>query len=187
VKWFIHSTIKLSLFLERHAVAGAKSMTATTRIQRIIGQISVAIGAAALLAFGALMTTGVAMRLSDGVITGAAEISEMLVIVMASMSLLAATVYGAHPFVHMLVDKLQTNTKRRVAMFVAALSCAFWAIASFVNGRVAFENWRLIEETELLRISVIPFRLIWTAALALIAIILLIRAFKTDSAEGSGH
>jgi TRAP-type C4-dicarboxylate transport system permease small subunit len=162
-------------------------MSTTTRIHRLIGQISIAVGAIALLAFGALMTAGVAMRLGDGVITGAAEISEMLVIVMASMSLLAATVYGAHPFVHMFVDRLQTSTKRRVAILVAALSCGFWAIASFVNGRVAFENWQLIEETELLRISVIPFRLIWTAALALIAIILLIRAFKADSVEESGH
>jgi TRAP-type C4-dicarboxylate transport system permease small subunit len=163
-------------------------MSATTRIHRIIGHISVAVGAIALLAFGALMTASVAMRSGNGVITGATEMSEMLVIIMASMSLVAATVYRAHPFVHMLIDRLRPNPKRAVAMLVAALSCSFWAIAAFVNGHVAFENWQLIEETELLRISVIPFRMIWTAALALIAIILLIRAFKPDdNTEEAGH
>jgi TRAP-type C4-dicarboxylate transport system permease small subunit len=158
-------------------------MSATTRIHRVIGQTAVAIGSVALLAIGALMTASVLIRFAGGVITGGTEISEMLVIIMASMSLLAATVYGAHPHVHMLVDRMRTHTKRRVLMLVAALSCGFWAMATFVNGRVTLENWALVEETELLHISVIPFRLLWTAALALIAIILALRAFVPDTVE----
>jgi len=165
-------------------------MSATTRTAYIIGRISLALGAVALLAIGALITASVALRFAGGVIKGGTEITEMLVIIMASMSLLAATVYGAHPHVHMLVDRLRPLAKRRVAIFTAALAAGFWAVATFVTGRVTFENWQVVEETELLQLSVIPYRIIWTLALALLTVILVIRAWQPDDPEAgadAGH
>lgn len=152
------------------------------KVVRWIGVVATGAGALALLSIGALMTMGVITRFSGGMISGATEISEMLVIIMSSMSLLAATVYDAHPRVHMLVDRMTPRTRRLVGALVAALATGFWTIATFITGRVTIENARLVEETELLRLSVIPYRAIWTVSLAVLTLVLLIRAFRTPAA-----
>lgn len=156
------------------------SLTAT--FIRCIGIGAIVIGSLALLAIGALMTAGVAIRFSGGVLAGGTEISEMLVIVMAAMSLVAATAFEAHPHVPILVERLTAPTRRRIAIAVGTLAAAFWGTAAFMTARIAIENSRVIEETELLRISVIPFRATWTLALALITMILLIRVFTPRDA-----
>lgn len=165
------------------------SLTAT--LIRCIGIGAIVIGSLALLAIGVLMTAGVAIRFSGGVITGGAEISEMLVIVMAAMSLVAATAFESHPHMPIVIERLTAPTRRRLAIVVGTLAAAFWGTAAFMTARIAIENARVVEETELLRISVIPFRAIWTLALLLITVILLIRVFtppnNATNVAGPGH
>jgi len=136
------------------------------------------IGAIALMLLGILICVAVGARLLGGVIRGNAEIGEMLIIVVASTSLVAATFSGAHPYVHMLVDRLSSRSRGRLIALVTATAALFWAVAAWVNGKVTIENHSLVEHTELLRISLIPFRIVWVAALVAITLVLAIRAIK---------
>jgi TRAP-type C4-dicarboxylate transport system permease small subunit len=136
------------------------------------------LGAVSLVLLGLLICASVGLRVVGAVIKGSSEIGEMLIIVVAATAIVTATLTDGHPYVHMLVDKLKHSVRYRLAACVSLIGVAFWSLVAWMNGAVAIENTRLIEETELLRISVIPFRWLWVGCLIAVAAILAIRAIQ---------
>lgn len=116
--------------------------------------------------------------MAGAVVKGSAEIGEMLIIIVSATAIVTATLTDAHPWVHMLVEKLGVTLRTRLAALIGAVGALFWATVAWVNGEVAIENARLIEETELLQISVIPFRWIWILCLSAVAVILVMRVIR---------
>lgn len=137
------------------------------------------IGAFALCALGLLICASVGLRLTGAVIKGNAEIGEMLIIIVASTSLVTATFSGAHPYVHMLVDRLAKRRRALLAALIGTIAALYWAITAWVNADMTIDNARVVEQTELLKISLTPFRIIWVASLTLIAILLAVRAVQS--------
>ncbi|HTE40575.1 MAG TPA: TRAP transporter small permease subunit [Steroidobacteraceae bacterium] len=144
----------------------------------LLDKIVVWIGAAALVLLGLLITASVLLRAAGGVIKGNSEIGEMLIIIVASCALVTATFSDGHPHVHMLIDKLKSNWRTRVAIVVTALGALFWTATAWMNAKVAIGNAILIEETELLHIPLPPFRAVWIAALAIVAGLLIARIVR---------
>lgn len=137
------------------------------------------IGAAALVLLGGLICLSVGLRMAGAVVKGSAEIGEMLIIIVSATAIVTATFTDAHPSVHMLVEKLGKTARTRLAAVIGIVGAVFWAATAWINGKVAIENAGLIEETELLRISVIPFRWLWIACLALVAIVLVVQVLRS--------
>jgi TRAP-type C4-dicarboxylate transport system permease small subunit len=144
----------------------------------ILDKIVVWLGAVALVLLGLLITVSVLVRATGGVIKGNSEIGEMLIIVVASCALVAATLSDGHPHIHMIVEKISSSLRRKIALAITCLGAIFWAAAAWMNGLVAIENTKLIEETEILRIPLAPFRLVWIAALALVTALLVAKAIQ---------
>jgi TRAP-type C4-dicarboxylate transport system permease small subunit len=145
-----------------------------SRLERCI----VWIGAISLMALGILICASVALRMAGSVITGSGELGEMLIIIVAAASLVAATLGDSHPHVHMIVDRLSPKVRAWVAASIACAGALYWTAAAWMNGKIAVENARLVEETELLQISLTPFRAVWIVALLLIALLLVWRAVR---------
>jgi TRAP-type C4-dicarboxylate transport system permease small subunit len=141
------------------------------------------IGAVALVLLGLLICVSVGLRMVGAVIKGSSEIGEMLIIIVAATAIVTATLTDGHPFVHMLVEKISSRRRYLLAAIVSLVGAAFWATMAWVNGAVAIENARLIEETELLRISIIPFRWLWIVCLILVAAVLTMRAIQSFKAR----
>jgi TRAP-type C4-dicarboxylate transport system permease small subunit len=137
------------------------------------------VGAIALISLGLLICASVVLRTTGSVIKGNSEIGEMLIIIVASTALVVATFSSAHPYVHMLVDKITPRWRYRLAAVIAAIGAVFWSVTAWMNGKVTIENAALIEETELLRISLTPFRTFWVLALLLVAAVLTLRALQS--------
>lgn len=142
------------------------------------------LGATALVLLGALICASVGLRITGAVIKGSSEIGEMLIIIVAATAIVTATLTDGHPYVHMLVDKLKSNVRYRLAAYISLVCAVFWGAMAWMNSAVAIENTRLIEETELLRISVIPFRWLWVACLIAVAAILALRAIRQLKSGG---
>jgi TRAP-type C4-dicarboxylate transport system permease small subunit len=147
-------------------------MNQPTTTNSLLERCVIWVGAAALILLGLLICASVVLRLTGSVIKGNSEIGEMLIIIVASTALVAATLTSAHPYVHMLVDKIATRWRYRLAAVIAAIGAVFWSVVAWMNGKIAIENAALIEETELLRISLTPFRTIWIISLLLVAAVL---------------
>ena len=151
----------------------------------ILERCIVWIGAVALVLLGLLICLSVGLRMTGAVIKGSSEIGEMLIIIVAATAIVTATLTDGHPYVHMLVDKISSNRRYLLAGVVSLIGAAFWATMAWVNGTVAIENAHLIEETELLRISIIPFRWFWIACLLVVVIVLAIRALHSFKSSGN--
>jgi TRAP-type C4-dicarboxylate transport system permease small subunit len=145
------------------------------------------IGAVALVLLGLLICVSVGLRMTGAVIKGSSEIGEMLIIIVAATAIVTATLTDGHPYVHMLVEKISNYRRSLLAAVVSLIGAAFWALMAWVNGTVAIENARLIEETELLRISIVPFRWLWILCLLIVAAVLTMRAVQSFKSRDSHH
>jgi TRAP-type C4-dicarboxylate transport system permease small subunit len=142
------------------------------------------IGALALVSLGLLICVSVGLRMTGAVIKGSSEIGEMLIIIVAATAIVTATLTDGHPYVHMLVEKISSYRRSLLAAVISLIGAAFWALMAWVNGAVAIENARLIEETELLRISIVPFRWLWVLCLLVVAAVLTMRAMQSFKSRG---
>lgn len=149
--------------------------TSADRWVRRISNLALWVGAAALLMLALVIVIAALARLLGTAIVGGSEIVDVSIIVVASMALVAGTAANTHPSVHILTRRLSTGAQRTLKMAAALIACAFFAVLCYESALVLISYARLGEYTQLLRVSITPFRAVWVASLATLCLVLILR------------
>ena len=146
-------------------------------------RVATTVGALGLI--GAAVTDGIAVfgrHVGFGFL-GSIEMSQAFVCLIASGSILTATLSSGHAAVHMVTDRLNDRQRRRLALVSDMFFMATFAVVIAGGLWVLRDMWGGTEESELLHIPIIPLRLLWLSALSgvLVSVLLaFIRALRRD-------
>jgi TRAP-type transport system small permease protein len=139
--------------------------SAETIEQGRFGRVIFLIGSAGLLVAAASDAVAVLGRHVGFRLLGSIEIVQFAVVVVASAALVTATLLQAHAAVHLLTSRLAPRTAAKLARGASLLS-AITLIAMAVGSLwIIADLWNGFERTELLKLPLYPFRIIWLGAI----------------------
>ena len=144
-------------------------------VRRITG-IGVALGAAFLVGMMVLIVANIIYRLTGHVITGSYELSELLIVVTVAFALGYAAVQKSHVVVKILVSRFPQRWQAILEAFTSFLSMGTWAVIAWASSLIFLDRW-LTEESEMLLVPFLPFRLVLLFGLILISLVYLIYMF----------
>jgi TRAP-type C4-dicarboxylate transport system permease small subunit len=87
----------------------------------------------------------------------------------------AATAHGSHPRVNAILQKLGHRTRRLALYGTGLLATAYWTMLFWHGWILTRDNAAVGERTEILGLSVIPFRVVWIAGLAAVVVLLVLQ------------
>lgn len=123
------------------------------------------IGAVCLIAVMAIICANVAYRVIGGVIPGAFDLVELLIIPAVAFALVTVELAKRHTVVDMITTHLPKKVRLCVEICVTAISLLYWMAICWASWVMMLRKMATGEETQLLKVSVIPFRAIWIFAL----------------------
>ncbi len=109
---------------------------------------------------------------------GSVEIVELLIVIVATTSILYATLVGSHASARLFIDRLTPRLKAVIQNLGFLLGALF--LLALVGGNIwlVIDYWSVHEASHLLEIPIIPFRLLFISAISLAAFVLLKRIFS---------
>ena len=151
-------------------------MECFANIVRRISGIGTALGAAFLVGMMVLIVANIIYRLTGHVITGSYELSELLIVVTVAFALGYAALQKSHVEVKIVVSQLPQRWQAILEAFTSFLSMGTWAVIAWASSLILSERW-LSEESEMLLVPFLPFRLVLLFGLILISLVYLIYMF----------
>lgn len=145
-------------------------------IVRRISGIGTALGAASLVGMMILIVANIIYRLTGHVITGSYELSELLIVVTVAFALGYAALQKSHVEVKIVVSRFPQRWQAILEAFTSFLSMGTWAVIAWASSLILSERW-LSEESEMLLVPFLPFRLVLLFGLILISLVYLIYMF----------
>ncbi len=139
---------------------------------------AVIIGGGALLAAMATDALSVIGRYAGKPFLGAIEIVEVVVAVAAMGGLIIASLNNNHAAVRILTEKLKGAPLAALKRISCALAALLFAALCAGSVWLALDMIGAYEETEVLRIPILPLRTLVVCTCALLAIIYAVRAVK---------
>ncbi|MBO9726964.1 MAG: TRAP transporter small permease subunit [Novosphingobium sp.] len=138
------------------------------------------IGGIALLAACATDVLAVIGRHVGLPVRGSIELVQACVLVAGGVALIIATQAGSHARVHLVVDRIGPDWRRRINR-ASALLGALFAVASLVGCLwIAIDLWGSQEVSELLNLPYRLLRMVCNLCLALVALAWLRRAWQQE-------
>lgn len=128
-------------------------------------RIATVAGAAGLVGAAATDSVAVFGRHVGFGFLGSIELSQAFVCLIASGSILVATLSAGHATVHMVTDRLGEAGRRRLALVADIFFMATFAVLIAGGGWVLADMLGGAEQSELLHIPLAPFRTLWLLAL----------------------
>ena len=122
-----------------------------------------------------LVVSNVALRPFGKPITPTYELVEIMAAAAISFAVLYATVERAHIVINILVSRLPQQVRAIFDSFTSFLGFGTWALLAIASAIYAWEQWLLIEITDILDIPYFPFRCVWVFAMAIMCLVLLIQ------------
>ncbi|HVN96090.1 MAG TPA: TRAP transporter small permease subunit [Syntrophorhabdaceae bacterium] len=108
---------------------------------------------------------------------GTYDMVETLVVVGVAFTLVYAQMEERHTRAEILVERLHGRTKATFAAVTTLLSLFYWAVLAYTGFETFVEKFTEGENTQILKISVVPFRGVWVFAALLMFAMLLIKLF----------
>lgn len=144
-----------------------------------IRTILLIIGGVSIIGLMLLIVGNILFRLSGFIIPGSYELAELIIPVIGAAAIIGATIYSAHVSVDLLTSRFTPSTQLYVSVFVGVVGACYWIVMGFAAALTALRNSGLGETTELLGLSVPPFRWLWVAVSIYVAIHLLVNVVHT--------
>lgn len=141
------------------------------------------IGVIALVAIMLLIDANIFYRLTGRIIRGTYELVELLTAVCVGFSLLGAELRRSYVKVDLLTSVAPYSLNKVWHYISQVLSIGYWALMAYGMMKIVLDKIRLGEVTHTLKISVIPFRLLWIAALLLVIFIIIAYNFQYTARE----
>lgn len=141
----------------------------------------VTLGGCALLGATAVDTLAVIGRHSGIPLLGSIELVQVLVGVSGATALLVATLRDSHAVVRLLLANVPAHVAALMQRINAVAATLFFAALTAGSAWILREMWGSHEETELLRLPLVPLRLLIVIALGLTTILFLRKALQRSS------
>ena len=151
-------------------------MTSPGKLRSRVLNVSIILGAIALLLLLALTIVNILFRLGGYIISGSYELAEVLIPIVAGTAILVATLRGSHVGVDLVVERMSARLRCVAAIFVLACGAVYWAIVAGSSGIAAVRSTMLGEYTELFGLPVAPLRWFWALVAVCVAVYLLYSA-----------
>jgi TRAP-type C4-dicarboxylate transport system permease small subunit len=142
-----------------------------------IGNWGTAIGAVFMSAIALIITATVLGRAFRIALPGTFDLVETLVVVGIAFALVYGQLQDRHLRAEIAIERLRGRVKGAVESFLGILNLFYWAVLLWAAVEVMLDKWSAGEETEILKVPIIPFRGVWVFALILMCLLLLIRLF----------
>ena len=155
-------------------------MDYVANIFRRLNRGGMAIGAAFLTGMMVLIVANIIYRLSGHVIPGSYEISELMIVVAVAFALGYAAVEKSHVVVKIVVSRFPQRWQSILEAFMSLISLATWAVIAWASVNVLSARW-LTEETDLLDVPYLPFRIVWVLGLVMFCLVYLTDLFRALS------
>jgi TRAP-type C4-dicarboxylate transport system permease small subunit len=136
------------------------------------------IGTAALAAVMLIIVANVIYRAFGGVIAGTYDLVETITVLVAAFALTNTEFAKKHTNVDMLIVLMKDKPRIWLEQFCNVISFAYWVTIGWATIRVTLEKAAIGESTDLLKVSIIPFRAIWSFALVLMAFIVIYNVYR---------
>ena len=120
-----------------------------------------------------LIVASIVYRMSGHVIKGSYELSELLIVVTASFALGFAALHKSHVDVKIVVSKFPDRLQAILEAVTSFLSMGTWAVVAWAGSLILWDRW-LTEESEMLLIPFLPFRIVLLIGLILISLVYLL-------------
>ena len=108
---------------------------------------------------------------------GTYDMVETLVVVGVAFTLVYAQMMDKHTKAEIVVQRLHGRTKAIFETFTTLLSLFFWAVLAYTGFETFVEKFVEGENTQILKMPIVPFRGVWVFAALLIFVLLLIKLF----------
>ena len=132
-----------------------------------------ALGAAFLIGMMVLITASVIYRRVGHVIPGTYELSELMIVVTAAFALGYAALKKSHIVIKVVVARFPQRAQAILEAVMSFISLATWAAVAWTGVLIVSKRW-LNEESEMLSVPYLPFRLIFLLGLVLVCSVYLI-------------
>lgn len=148
-----------------------KIMERTVNFTAIIGQF-------ALAAVMLIITANVFYRIFGRIIPGTYDLIETVVVLVSAFALPLCELAKKHTNVDMLTVLMKDKPRIWLEQFCNLISFCYWVTIAWATIRVTFEKAAIGERTDLLKISIIPFRFVWSFGLFLMAAIVIYNIYR---------
>ena len=139
-----------------------------------------AVGAASLVGMMVLIVASVIYRRAGHVVPGTYELTELMIVVTVAFALGYAALKKSHIVVRIVVARFPQRTQAILEAVMSFISLATWAAVAWAGFIIVSKRW-LSENSEMLSVPFLPFRLIFLFGLILLCSIYLIDIFRALS------
>ena len=122
-----------------------------------------------------LILAGIVTRAFGHTIPGTFDLVEIAIVLVGAYSFPFCEIKEHHTKADVLINRLSSRWKSRLAVITTFLSLSFWSILLYAGWVMLKRMYEEGEATELLKINVVPFRALWVFALLLMCLVLLIK------------
>ena len=131
-------------------------------------------GAAFLLSVVAIMCANVAYRAIGGIIPGTFDLVELLIIPAIGFALVTVELQRGHVVVDMVTIHLPSGLRSLLQIFMSVVSLFYWGAVCWAAWMMMLRKMATGEHTQLLQVSVIPFRAVWVFSLAWVCVVIIV-------------
>jgi TRAP-type C4-dicarboxylate transport system permease small subunit len=148
---------------------------------RILNRISVLernVGAFFMISVVIVMCANVAYRAIGGIIAGTFDLVELLIVPAIGFALVTVELQRRHIVVDMVTIHLPKKLQSWMGISVTVIGLLYWAAICWASWKMLLKKMATGEHTQLLQVSVIPFRVIWVFALAWVCVMVILNLSK---------
>lgn len=142
-----------------------------------LARVAVAVGSVGLVGAMATDTIAVLGRHTGFSLLGSIEIVQVAIVLLASASIVLATLLRQHAAVHILTERLRPEMTRRLARGSSLMSGLFFAVLTIGALWLIGDLWDGHERSELLHVPFRVLRIVFALALATVTAIFIRDAF----------
>ncbi len=148
------------------------------KIMKWITWFGTMIGICALTAVMLIITGNVVWRIFGKVIPGTYDLVETITVLVAAFAIVNCEFQRKHTTVDMLTTLMKRKMQLWFEQVCYVISFGFWATICYATILVTMDKAKIGEHTDLLKVSIIPFRTTWCFALALIAALVIYNFYR---------
>ena len=135
-------------------------------------------GAVFLAAVMFIICANVVFRIFGRVIPGTYDLVEIMIVVVAGFALSDTEIHHRQTSVDMVTVHLPKKIRLWLENACNLIGLVFWGIVAWASVGITIDKAAKGEATDLLKISVIPFRVVWVVGLILICLVIIYNTSK---------
>ena len=135
-------------------------------------------GAVFLVAVMFIICANVIFRIFGRVIPGTYDLVEIMIVVVAGFALSDTEIHHRQTNVDMVTIHLQKKIRLWLENACNLIGFVYWGIIAWASVGITIDKAAKGEATDLLKISVIPFRVVWVIGLILICLVIILNTSK---------